>query len=361
MPSKFRIPPPPQLHPLASYAIAVALPLAALAVQQGLRIWVEQIPFVLFFVLVSVVASIGGWGPGFLSVAVSAVCGWWFLTTSAEPANREGAVVGALLFAPAGFTIATMGSLVRAGFREREAAARDLAEAIRARDEFISVASHELKTPLTSLTLSAERLGRPEFEGRSLDHPSVVRVLGLVSRQTARLNILVSNLLDVSRITSGRLHLDLQEVDVAELVRDVTRRFEDELAHSGSALTLSLPGPVVGRWDRLRLEQIVTNLLSNAVKFGAGRPIDVSVAVDRGVAVVAVSDQGIGIDERDQRRIFERFERVAYGETAGGIGLGLWIVREIVAALQGTVDVESTSGKGTRFTVRLPLRGPPPA
>jgi signal transduction histidine kinase len=355
---EFRVPPPPHLHPLASYALAVLLPLAALAVQHLMRDWIENIPFVLFFVVVSIVASMGGAGPGIATVAVSAVSGWWFQATSLDPSNRAGALVGALVFVPAGLAIAALGALVRAGLREREKVAQELSDAIRARDEFISVASHELKTPLTSLSLSVHRLERPELGDVTLGDPRVARALSLISRQAGRLNILVSNLLDVSRISSGRLHLDLREFDAAEVVRDVASRFEDELAQVGSTLTLTLPGPVVGRWDRLRLEQVLTNLLSNAVKFGSGRPLEVSAGADGGVAVLAVTDRGIGIAERDQQRIFERFERVADGGSSSGLGLGLWIVREIVTALDGTVRVESAVGKGTTFTVRLPVRGP---
>lgn len=355
---KFRVPPPPRLHPLASYAIAAVLPIGALAIEQALRTWIENIPFVLFFLVVSIAASIGGWGAGIASVAISSVSGWLFLATSADAATREGAVVGTLVFVPVGLAIAVLGALARAGFHERDNAARELSEAVRARDEFISVASHELKTPLTALSLSVHRLSRPELQGRSFDDPGVARALNLISRQTARLNILVSNLLDVSRISSGRVHLELQDLDLAEVVRDVASRFQDELEHAGASLTLSLSGAVVGRWDRLRLEQVITNLLSNAVKYGSGRPIEVSVSTESSTAVLAVSDQGIGIRVEDHERIFERFERSGHEHAATGFGLGLWIVREVVAALDGSVRVESTLGQGTRFIVSLPRRGP---
>jgi signal transduction histidine kinase len=349
------------VHPALAYAFAVALPLAAVGVEHQARSWIENIPFVSFFVVVSVVASIGGAGPGLLSVALSALGGWWFQASSADPANRAGAVVGALVFVPAGVAIALLGALVRAGYREQEEAARELSAALRARDEFISVASHELKTPLTSLTLSVHKLSRRGFAGARLDEPSVARSLALIGRQAARLNVLVTNLLDVSRIEAGRLHLELRDVDLTEVVRDVTSRFETELADAGCALSLAGPPAVIGRWDRLRLEQVVTNLLSNAVKYGGGRPIEIAVSRQDGVAGLAVSDHGIGIDPKDQGRIFSRAERIGRPEAMGGLGFGLWVVREIVSALDGTVGVESALGQGTKFTVTLPVQGPGPA
>jgi signal transduction histidine kinase len=358
MARRLGIPFPRHLHPAAAYALAVVLPCAALLVQHALRSWVENIPFVLFFVVVSTSALAGGGGPGLVAVALSAVGGWWYQATSADLSNRQSAVVGALVFVPAGLFITLLGALARAGYREQEDAARELAAAVRARDDFISVASHELKTPLTSLILSVHRLSRPELAHARLDEPSAARALALISRQASRLNILVSNLLDVSRISAGRLDLDLQEVELGEVVRAAASRLEDELANAGCALQLSVASPVVGRWDRLRLEQVVTNLLSNAARYGRQSPIEVSVFELDGEAILAVSDRGAGIDPASQARIFDRFERGAAHDPAGGIGLGLWIVREVVTALAGTVTVESRPGLGAKFVVTLPMRGP---
>jgi signal transduction histidine kinase len=336
----------------------VALPLAALGVEGALRSSIENIPFVLFFVVVSIVGTIGGAGPGVLSVGFSAVAGWWFQASSVDPSNRAGAVTGALVFVPAGLVISLLGALVRAGYREREDAARELSAAVRARDEFISVASHELKTPLTTLTLTAERLSRPESARSSLDEPSVARTVAMIARQLARLNVLVNNLLDVSRISSGRLDLELCEVDLADVVREVALRFQDAVAHAGAALDVAAVVSAVGQWDRLKLEQIVTNLLSNAIKYGQGGRIAISVSSDGAKAELLVSDTGIGIDPKDHARIFDRFERVTPRDTAGGFGLGLWIVREIATAHGGSVGVVSAPGQGARFTVMLPLKGP---
>jgi signal transduction histidine kinase len=288
-------------------------------------------------------------------VALSVLAGWAFLATSPDPARAAAAPVGAAVFLPVAAAIAVLGALARSGFREREAATRELAAAVQGRDEFISMASHELRTPLTALSLAAQRLAR--LPGPGAD-PAAARAVGSISRQASRLNILVSNLLDVSRLRSGRLHLELQDVDLADVVRDVASRFDEELSRSGSTLTVRDESPVVGRWDRLRLEQVVTNLLSNAVKYGSGRPIAVSVARQGDAAILEVADQGIGIPVPDQRRVFELFERAGRADAKAGFGVGLWIVREIVTALDGTVTVESAPGEGTRFKLSLPTDGP---
>jgi signal transduction histidine kinase len=352
----FLIPPPPQLHPALACGVAVGLPLVALAVQHALRPWVEPIPFVLFFFVVSIASSVGGWVPGLVCVAVSAASGWTFISSSPEPQRAAGAAVGTAVFLPVAAAIAALGALVRAGFRERESAMRELAGALRARDEFISAASHELKTPLTALTLTSYQLAH--LVPRASSDPRLQRLVTAVARQTSRLDVLVTNLLDVSRIRSRRLHLELSDVDLGGVVREVASRFEAELAHSGSTLALRLDGPVVGRWDRLRVEQVVTNLLSNAVKYGAGRPIEIAASLRGDAAVLRVADAGIGIRIEDQARIFERFERAVHSDPQGGFGIGLWIVREIAAALDGEVRVESAPGEGTTFFVVLPLRGP---
>ncbi len=349
----FRIPPPPRLPAALNYVLAVLLPAGALLVQVGLRAWTEPIPFVLFFLVVSLVSSVGGWGPGLISVGLSSACGYYFLTAYAGHAAR--ALTASLVFLPVALMIAALGAVVRSGFREREAAAVDLAGAVRLRDEFISTASHELKTPLTSLSLVVQHMMRADPHEIG---PATLRRLGTVLRQTTRLTSLVDNLLDVSRITSGHTHLDLEEVDLGDVVRDVADRFQGEMDNAGATLSVDVDGPVIGRWDSLRLEQVLTNLLSNAVKYGEGRPIAISARRRDATALVTISDQGMGIAPDDQLRIFERFERGEHSSAPSGFGIGLWIVREIVTALGGTVTVLSAPRQGSTFTVALPVSGP---
>ncbi len=223
-------------------------------------------------------------------------------------------------------------------------------DAVRARDEFLSIASHELKTPLTSLALQSDSL---RLSVRRGDSETLLRKVEVIRRSVDRLGRLVGSLLDLSRITARRLELELEEVDLAEVARDVVARFEEEAGRAGCTLRLDAPEAVTGTWDRLRLDQVITNLLANAVKYGPGKPVDVRVRGEPGHAVISVRDHGIGISSGDQQRIFGRFERAVSKRHYGGFGLGLWIVREIVEALGGVVRVESTPGLGSTFTVEL--------
>jgi signal transduction histidine kinase len=222
--------------------------------------------------------------------------------------------------------------------------------ALRERDDFLSVASHELRTPLTSLLLQSQSLRAKAVRS---ELPELAKRAEVIRRNVERLSALVASLLDLTRITAGRLDLELEDVDLAELAAEVVARFEDEAARAGSELVLEGEGPVVGRWDRLRLDQVVTNLVSNAIKYGRGKPVVVRVAAAGDRAVLTVKDQGIGISGENQHRIFERFERAVSERNYGGFGLGLWIVRQIVGALGGTVRVESAEGEGATFTVEL--------
>ncbi len=234
-----------------------------------------------------------------------------------------------------------------------ETAARHAAqEAVKVRDEFLSVAGHELKTPLTAVLFHAESLARSASHLPAREIAS--RAEGIV-RNAERLGRLVDELLDVSRIAAGRLALSREEVDLSALVREVVARSADDARRAGSRIDVHAPAPVVGRWDRGRMEQATDNLLANALKYGAGRPVDVRVERHDEWARLVVRDRGIGIAPADQARIFERFERAVSSRHFGGLGLGLWITREVVEAHAGRIRVESTPGQGAEFTVELPL------
>ncbi|RYZ44993.1 MAG: HAMP domain-containing histidine kinase, partial [Myxococcaceae bacterium] len=232
--------------------------------------------------------------------------------------------------------------------------------AIGLRDEFLSIASHELKTPVTSLQLSVQGLMRLTRTGalRTAPVETVTHSLEVIERQAKRMAKLVNTLLDVSRIHAGRLELELEEVDLAALVRDIAARFAPELATSSTRLLVRADTPMPGVWDRSRLDQIVTNLLSNAIKYGEGRPIEIRVEGDDVTARLEVRDQGIGIPAERQVRIFHAFERAVSSRHYGGLGLGLHIVNQLVERLGGSVRVESEAGRGATFTVELPRRGP---
>jgi PAS domain S-box-containing protein len=229
-------------------------------------------------------------------------------------------------------------------------------EAIRARDEFLSIASHELRTPCTSLRLGVQTLLR-HVRGGSLERlPAAFleRILETSDRQSKHLASLIDRLLDVSRIQAGQLELEVEEVDLAAVSHEVLSELRDEVARTGSTVTIEAQSPVMGMWDRGRLAQVVTNLLSNALKYGSGQPVRVKVWADGSDARVSVEDGGIGIAEETQQRIFERFERAVSARHYGGLGLGLYIVRQIVEAHGGDIALESLPGKGSTFTVEIP-------
>jgi signal transduction histidine kinase/DNA-binding response OmpR family regulator len=231
-------------------------------------------------------------------------------------------------------------------------------EAVRLRDEFLQVASHELRTPLTPLSMALQVLQRWERSEESTLPAPMGELLELATRQGTRLHRLVGDLLDVSRIQSLPLSLDLDQVELEAVVREVVRRFEPDLARAGCRLSIRSGAPVTGCWDGSRIDQVVANLLSNAAKFGAGKPIEISLGEASGTAQLSIRDQGLGIDPAQHGRIFGRFGRAVSPEHYGGLGFGLFISRRIVEAHGGTIKVESRPGAGATFTIELPCAGP---
>jgi light-regulated signal transduction histidine kinase (bacteriophytochrome) len=236
----------------------------------------------------------------------------------------------------------------------------ELHEAIRARDDFLSTASHELRTPLTTLQLQVcsvldlVRASLPTAENQ-LACEKVARKLDVAWRQVARLESLVETLLDVSRISAGRLVMDVQpQVALSQVATEVVERTREQARSAGCELVTAIAQDIVGKWDAIRLDQVLTNLLSNALKYGAGRPIELSLTADEANAYVEVADHGIGIDPADHERIFQRFQRAVSDRHYAGFGLGLWIVRRIVGAMGGSISLDSRLGHGARFRVVLP-------
>ncbi|AKQ70045.1 Sensory box histidine kinase [Myxococcus hansupus] len=218
--------------------------------------------------------------------------------------------------------------------------------------ELIGVAAHDLGNPLNTLQLLLHRLQGLELAGGQKARNGLAAAL----RQTQRLGQLLHNLLDLSRLSSGKLTLDVAPVDLSELVNEVAERFSEQAADAGCTLELGTEPGLVGRWDRLRLDRVVTNLLSNALKFGKGHPVEIRVEhAGMARARLVVKDHGEGIAPEAQRRIFERFERELSGGKHSGFGLGLYIVRQLVEAHGGTIRVESVPGRGATFTMELPL------
>ena len=232
---------------------------------------------------------------------------------------------------------------------ERQARRR-AEEALAARDEFLSVAAHELYTPMTSLQLALQSV-----IARTVEGDTAQGLLDLAERQTQRLLVLIHDLLDVSRIDSGLLGLRPANVDLAELARDVGARFFPDFQRASTELTIDANGSIVGSWDAERLDQIMSNLLTNALRHAAGSDVELGIERAGDRARIRVSDRGPGIEARAAERIFGRFERFASTEHHGGLGLGLYIVRQIAEAHGGEAEVSATPGGGATFCIDLPI------
>ncbi len=231
-------------------------------------------------------------------------------------------------------------------------------EAVRARDEFLSIASHELKTPLTPLKLQTQSLRRAIGLGtvKTAANDKIVRMLDSSDRQITRISRLIDDLLDISRISSGKMQLSFEEFSLCELLQDTTERFAEEVKIARCTVQLECPNTITVCWDRFRIEQVIVNLLTNAIKYGAGGAIDIRAEESEGHVVISVRDHGIGIAEADQARVFGRFERAVSGSHFGGLGLGLYIVTQILEAHGGAITLKSQTGEGSTFAVKLANR-----
>ena len=243
--------------------------------------------------------------------------------------------------------------------KELRATQAELQRSLRLRDEFMSMVAHELRTPLNTLfletqmrTVNLERGNLAAFETDKL-HKMVARD----GRQIRSMVRLIDDMLDVSRITSGKLSIRREAVDLTALVRRVADDLAQHAGATGSVLEVLAFDTITGFWDAFRVEQIVVNLISNALRYGQGQPIEISLAHTQNSAVIEVRDHGIGINAKDQERIFDAFERVVHQDRTGGLGLGLFITKQLVDAHGGAITLQSQPGNGALFSVTLPLAG----
>lgn len=232
-----------------------------------------------------------------------------------------------------------------------------LSAALKIREEFLSIASHELKTPLTSLRLQAEFRKRAYEKGtlKTMDDKKIGQLIDGDLRQITRITRLIDDMLDISRIDSGKLSVHANTFDLAKAAVEVIERCRPQFDANNVTVLFQSEGQVIGNWDQFRIEQVITNLLINALKYGQGKPVEVSVFNDNNSAVLKVKDYGSGISKENQTRIFERFERAVEGRQISGLGLGLFIAKQIIEIHNGKISVESELGKGSVFKVELPL------
>jgi PAS domain S-box-containing protein len=225
-------------------------------------------------------------------------------------------------------------------------------EALRLRDEFLAVAAHELKTPMTVLQLQLHGLIKRAAEiDSNLSHRA-----GLALRAGKSIAGLIDSLLDASRIAGGTLELNPERLDLSETAGEVVERFRELADQAGCELVLRAPAPVFGQWDRLRIEQALTNVLSNALKYAPGSPVTVSItASGDGSADMEIRDRGPGVPESAMQRIFGRYERAVSARHYGGMGLGLYVTRQIVEHHGGTVTARNAPDGGASFLIRLPV------
>jgi signal transduction histidine kinase len=225
---------------------------------------------------------------------------------------------------------------------------------VQTRDEFLSIASHELKTPLTSLYLQMQRLTRmmPHLPDQ-VESKKFADMFEGSLKLTKRITVLLDELLDLTRLRIGKFQLHREECDLIPIVSEVIAQVSADAARAGSPISLKSNGAVKGEFDSGRLGQVFTNLLSNAIKYGEGKPIEVQVRIHEGRPQILFRDGGIGISPSQQSRIFERFERAEADPGISGLGLGLYIAQQIVKAHGGLITVESVPEHGSTFTVQL--------
>jgi signal transduction histidine kinase len=235
-----------------------------------------------------------------------------------------------------------------------------LRESVRTRDEFLRLVSHELRTPVSALSLNIQSLVRSLDVSATDAAPDATRLKARTTeKHLQRLARLVEQLVDVSEFVTGPLDLSREEVDLAQLAAAVVERSREKALRADCVLTLEAPLPVVGHYDRARMDQLLDSLVDNALKFGMGKPVEVRVARAAGRVSLAVRDHGDGVGQEDQERVFGRFERAVPANHHGGFGLGLWMARHIAEAHGGSIHLEPTEGGGATFTTVLPLDVPP--
>ena len=239
--------------------------------------------------------------------------------------------------------------------KELQTTRENLKEALRAKDTFISICGHELKTPLTAMGLQTQLTQRMMRQGKDVPPDRLTRVMDQTDAQVKRLLRLVQDMLDHSRLQAGRMEIHCEAVELRGLVREVMERCQSQAQTAGTTLWMDDGAPVWGRWDQFRIEQVVTNLITNSIKYGGGKPVEIEVNRNSTDAQIVVRDHGLGIAPEHIGKIFQQYERVGESKHIAGLGLGLFITKGLVERHGGTITVESSVGVGSAFTVQLPL------
>jgi two-component system, OmpR family, sensor kinase len=232
----------------------------------------------------------------------------------------------------------------------------ELEEELKARDDFLAIAAHELRNPMTPISAQTELLLARARNAAEVLPTEVAQGLEQLHELIEAYLRRATTLLEVSRISSGNLQLQIAETDLSGLIRQVTTNLLPMAERAGCQVRLDVEDGIIALCDRIAMEQILENLLSNAIRYGSGKPIEVAFHRDGRMTQLSVGDQGIGISKEDQARMFEHFHNLRRTSPKGGFGVGLWVTRQIIRIMEGEITVSSSPGKGSVFTVRLPLQ-----
>jgi signal transduction histidine kinase len=241
--------------------------------------------------------------------------------------------------------------------RQLHATQAELERALKMRDDFISLVAHELRTPLNTLHIESQ-VRLLQLQRGDLSVFNEERLHSMVERDTRQINSmvrLINDMVDVSRVNTGNLSIRVEKINLSQLVRRVVGDFTQQAQTVGSCFNLNIAADVFGSWDDFRVEQIIVNLITNALRYGGGKPITISLLVAVDTVEIHVQDEGGGIPLNEQQRIFEKFERLGNNEVREGLGMGLYIARQLAEAHSGSLTVSSKMGKGSCFILRLPV------
>lgn len=358
-----------------TYLLAIIGPMLSVALGYSLQYNNFPSPHPVFLFLPSIIISAwyGGVRAGILSTLLSAI-GATFIAFLSNPTSHIVLLGETILFLFEGYLLSSAIEYYKHTDREAIHTAKEqeykkhieqlekekatLADEVKSRDEFLSIASHELRTPLTSMLLQLQT-ALHNIRSVSLAQFSVenlLRMLESAEQQSKRLTRMITDLLNVSLITTGRLELEKENIDLTTVVKDVVGRFAEKAEKEKIAIHLRTTKALLMYADPLRIEQVVTNLISNAIKYGNAKPFFVTVKKEGNQGVIIVEDQGIGIPKELQGHIFERFVRAVPSQNYKGLGVGLYITQQIIMAHKGSISVKSNQGRGSVFTIKLPLK-----
>ncbi len=364
----------PFFRPVLQYGGVLLLPIISLC----LKLFFSQLAIpissdLLFFPSIALSAWNGGYIAGLIS---SILCGIlmqypFFIPHAKNALPAE--LFQSLLFIFEGIAISSLIQLATSKktlfeYKKREKELGEIIETIKnekkvlekeikSRDEFLSIASHELKTPLTSILFQTQ-YALHNIRNVSLAHfsiESLLKMLESVENQIRRLSKMINDLLNISLMTTGNFQLEYDDVDLHTVIENILTEFDPRLKRGKYEVVYTKTKEIIGKWDKVRIEQAISNLVSNAIKYGNGNPIEITVEKYHEKVHIYVEDSGIGIPKATQKKIFELFERGVSTEDFKGLGVGLYITQQIILAHGGEISVSSKVNKKTTFLITLPL------